>query len=318
MEIELPNGQIAEFPDNTPHEQITAVLKKQFPSQQNKEPEDPGAYLDAMPDEEVFFHKLPRNIATGLAHIGRGLHNLPHDVAEGIDVVGSGIGRMFGAPELQDKNSNIADYFPNDTTNYANVFGQKGEGTLMDNLIQKGIEYAPEIAGGKALLKSGIRRLKGAHHLDEVRKAVKNKGLSNFQYPKEMVKEAKKYLPKGEASGQMIKDMMEGKYNPAFDMQSQIGLHKRALEKSLIPADRLLAPKLGDLKQNMLNHLGNVLRKNELHEEADMLKTGIKKYSDYKKFMEKAGPVLKYAGIPVTAITGFDYAKKKIENLLND
>ena len=32
MEIELPNGQIAEFPDNMPHEQIESVLQKQFTS----------------------------------------------------------------------------------------------------------------------------------------------------------------------------------------------------------------------------------------------------------------------------------------------
>ena len=67
----------------------------------DNEEEDAGTYLDNLPQPDGFFHKLPRNIATGLAHAGRNLHNLPHDLAHFGDVVGSGIGRMFGAPEFQ-------------------------------------------------------------------------------------------------------------------------------------------------------------------------------------------------------------------------
>ncbi len=104
-------------------------------------------------NDEGFLSKLPRNVAIGLAHAGRNLHNLPHDIAQGVDVAGSAIGRALGAPELQKQNSNIASYLPNDEKSYAAAFGQKGKGTPIDNLLQKGIEYAPDIIGGANALR---------------------------------------------------------------------------------------------------------------------------------------------------------------------
>lgn len=39
IEVELPDGSIAEFPDDMPQDQIAAVLKKQFPAPQQAQPE---------------------------------------------------------------------------------------------------------------------------------------------------------------------------------------------------------------------------------------------------------------------------------------
>jgi len=36
MEVELPDGSIAEFPDNTPPEAIKAALQKRFPPKQGR------------------------------------------------------------------------------------------------------------------------------------------------------------------------------------------------------------------------------------------------------------------------------------------
>lgn len=63
MEIELPNGQIAEFPDDMPHEQIESVLREHFPMQSEvpsigmQSKEQPGAFSN-------FFH----GVAQGYPH----------------------------------------------------------------------------------------------------------------------------------------------------------------------------------------------------------------------------------------------------------
>lgn len=106
-------------------------------------------------NQESAWKRIPRDVLIGLTHAGRNLHNLPHDIASGVDYVGSGIGRLFGAKEFQNgQSSHLADYLPYDHQNYADVWGQKGAGTTLDNVLQKGVEYAPDVIGGINALRS--------------------------------------------------------------------------------------------------------------------------------------------------------------------
>jgi len=94
MEIELPNGQIAEFPDDMPHDQIESVLKKHFapnnssPSKASKKP---------MPEQPTAEEESPYQFQ-GLGGIGRdiiestlsapgealkGLMNIPEHIRAG-------------------------------------------------------------------------------------------------------------------------------------------------------------------------------------------------------------------------------------------
>ncbi len=284
----------------------------------NNDTEDEGAYLDSLPESQEYFN-LPKNALIGLTHLGRNLHNLPHDIASGFDVVGSSIGRMFGAPEFKNKNSDIASYLPYDPQSYADVFGQKGEGSILDNLVQKGIEHAPELYGAGGLIKGGIRRLKGTHHLDEVKKLINEKEISNFNYPHKMIKDAEKFLPKTEASKELIKQAKSGNYEAAFKLQSQIGHHQRKLLKSPLASENsIMAPKAGELKQQMLSHLEKVLRGANHIEEAEMMRKGIKNYAQYMKIKNAALPVMKKLGIPVTILSALGFGAKKLSNALKD
>lgn len=310
--------------------------------------EDPGAYLDSLSDDRGFLSKLPRNILAGLAGLGHKFINTPHDIAQNLEQQGQQFSEMVNKnlptqqylrqpqesmvekfnrennvpEELKNPlyNQSIAARIPHqEEQNFPEMLGQKGPGTLADIMIQKGIEYLPEILGGKALLKGGIGRLKGTHQLNKVQKSVGEAGLSDFEYPQKMINDANKFLPKTEATKELINQVRSGDYKAAFKLQSQIGHHQRQLAKSPLASENsIMAPKAGELKQNMLNHLEDVLRKANLHEEADLLRSGIKNFKQYTKVKNAAIPVLKYFGIPATLITAIPYAFTKTNQALKD
>ncbi len=291
---------------------------------------------------------LPRDILIGLSNLGHKTVNTPYDMAKGIEQSGQQFGQSINKSfpmekyvgenrlpnnkshlqqlvesfnqknnvpeELQNKNWGInAENIPHQQEyDYAKALGEKNGGTFIDKLIQKGVEYAPDIAGGGALLRGGFRRLKGTHQLSKTEKAALESGL-DFSYPKEITKQAKKYMPPSEATRNLLNESNAGKYTPSFSMQSQVGLHKRNLEKSLLPADRLLAPKVGDLKQNMLNHLENVFRSSGMEKEANELQEGIRKYKRYMK----AKPYINAGlgvGLSALSIPGYNLIKKLMTN----
>lgn len=272
-------------------------------------PEDTGAYLDNLPPPEGFFKKLPRNSLIGLAKLGHSTLNLPHDAAS---LAQSGINKLSGS------NLKLADYIPKQQDyDFAQMLGQKDQGTIMDNLIQGGIEYFPQIMGGRGLLSAGARRLTGAHQLESVGKAAEQFG-NNFSFSPGLAGEAQKYLPKTEATRQLLSKSNAGEYPASFSLRSQLGKHQRDLSKSPLAAERLLAPELGDLRKNMLGELDKALRSQGLHDEADTLQKGIKNYAQYMRVKQAAMPVIKKLGIPTSIAAGIGFGYKKGKNLVTD
>ncbi len=288
--------------------------------------EDQGAYLDSLPAPEGFWHKLPRNITAGLASLGHSTMNIPHDIAQSVEGASQYLNENFPntlglkPPEKTFlKDFKLSDYIPHqEEKNFAQMLGQQGEGTLMDKLIQKGVEYSPELITGGALLHGGARALKGTHQLDEVARAINEGGLRNFSYPPSVVEEARNYLPRSHATNEMIAASEAGNYPSSFSMQSQIGKHQRDLAKSPLASERLLAPRAGELKQNMLSELGNILRSQGMHSEADMLNQGINNYRQYMKVKNAVMPAFKKLGIPTTILAAIGFGYKKAQKLLSD
>lgn len=286
--------------------------------------------IEEFPEEEGFLSKLPRNILIGLANLGHSTLNQPHDIAKAAENAGQGINdwqarirkSIYGEPMQQKTNINgpkLSDYIPKQQEyNFAEMLGQPGEGTLLDSIIQKGVEYAPEIASGRALLKGGIRRLKGTHQLDIAEKLAKESGL-NFNYPEKLIKESRKFLPNTVESQEMIDAVRAGNYKPAFLMQSQVGHHQRKLLRSPLASENsIMAPKAGELKQSMLGHLEKVFRNANMPKEADLLKAGINNYRQYMKVKEAIKPYLKQLGIHGGYLALLGYGYKKGKKLLND
>jgi hypothetical protein len=258
---------------------------------------------------EGWASKIPRDILIGLTHMGRNLHNLPHDLSKLAEWPVEKIAGPLKHP--------LSSYLPYDQESYADVFGQKGKGALLDRLIQGGVEHAPELLGGYGLVRGGLRRLTGRHHLDQVRRAAQEMPEA-FAYPEEMLQQARRFLPQSQATDELIHATRQGGYNPAFSTQSQVGYHQRALQRSPLAAEQRRAPQAGDLKQNMLNHLESVFRNEGMDAEADLLRQGITNFRRYAQVRDAAMPLLKKYGIPTSILAAIGVAPKVIKKSLDD
>lgn len=289
------------------------------------EQEDVGSYLDNLPSEEGFFHKLPRNILIGLAKLGHSTLNTPHDLAEMAENRLNDFSNQMqeGLPSslkksVDYKNMKFSDQIPKqENYDFAELLGQKGDPTLMDKLLQGSVEHLPEILGGRGLLKAAARRLTGTHQLDTVKKAAQQFGENNFAYSPNVMKEASLYMPNTEATKQLLMDIKAGQYPASFSLRSQLGRHQNNLSNSPLASERLLAPKVSELRQTMLNQLQDALREQGMHVEADMLHKGIKNYAQYMRIKNVVMPIIKRLGVPTSlaAAIGFGYAKGK--NIVN-
>lgn len=308
--IYLRGGNVAN--SNFDPSLLTPVDENQSSFEANLTPvdenqEDPGAYLDKMPPPEGFFKKLPKNILIGLAKLGHSTLNMPHDLSE---VVGEytplKISQYIPKQDEYDFEGMVKDYF-----------GQKGGSTMMDKLIQGGIEYLPEMIGGRGLLRAVGSRLKGTHQLAEVERLAKESG-PNFGYRPETINEARNYLPNTTPTREMLTASIEGDYPASYAVQSQLGRHISNLSKSPLASERLLAPQVSELRNNMKEQLISALKSQGMHKEADMLTQGINNYRQYMQVKNAIMPVVKKLGIPITSAAAIGFGYNKIKNMLKD
>src|SRR6185436_5593640 len=182
-------------------------------------------------NQESAWKRIPRDVLTGLTHAGRNLHNLPHDIASGADYIGSGIGRALGAKEFQNgQSSHLADYLPYDPQSYADVFGQKGQGTTADNLIQKGVEFAPDVIGGLNALRSlkllpHLTRKGASKNIVKARESGKSRNMGPLDVNPELIEDTRQFLPNTTPYRNLIDDAGYGDYNKLFSLQSDLGKH---------------------------------------------------------------------------------------------
>jgi hypothetical protein len=294
------------------------------PVDDNASVDDAGAYLDNMPPPEGFFQKLPRNILIGLAKGGHQALNLPHDIVKMVEDRLAEMGNQMNKSlpptfsPMMKPILKLSDYIPQQQDyDFPSMLGQKGEGTLMDKLVQGGVEYLPEILGGRALLRAGMGNLRGTTALNRVQEAAEGSG-ANFGYSPNVIGEATRYMPRTEATRQLIARAQAGEYPASFSLRSQLGQYQRNLSQSPLASERLLAPEVGDLRQRMLGELDNALRNQGMHEEADMLQGGIRNYAQYMRVRNAVMPVVKKLGIPTTALATIGLIYKKGKDFLKD
>lgn len=253
-------------------------------------------FADEMPPEEEigFWSKLLPNIGTGLAHAGRSLHNLPHDIASGIDMAGSAIGRSFGAPELQNQNSNIAQYMPSpDTTDYSQVFGLTGEKTPVDQIIQKGIEFAPDILGGMNALRAmkllpHLTKYGATKKLKKAKELAANREIGTLNVNPELIEDARQFLPDLLQNRNALNASHAGDYKSLFDLQSDVGkisAARRGKIKSLFAPESHLKGEAGLKSRNsLLEAIHENLQSMGHHDVSHLLRKGQEDYRRYMKF----------------------------------
>lgn len=284
----------------------------------------------SMPDES-FLSKLPRNIIAGLASLGHSTINMPHDIVKFAENFGSGVGKYINPEPTEEwkkliaagpQPTKLSKYIPHqEEKDFAGMLGQKGKGTLMDNLIQGAVEHSPEIASLPGLLKEAwmhlpITQTGAARKLREAEQLINNMGIK-IPLESKFIKESKQFLPKTTASKSMLEKASAGEYGSTFGLQSQIGKHERDLRKSTLAAERLLSPQARELKESILGQLENGLRVQGQHKIADLLKGGLSDYKQYIKFRDEIKPLIGKIAIPSTALgilgLGYNKGKKFIE-----
>lgn len=242
-------------------------------------------------NQESAWKRITRDVLIGLTHAGRNLHNLPHDIASGIDYVGNGIGRAFGAPEFQNgQTSHLADYLPYDEQNYADVWGQKGPGTQVDNMLQKGVEWAPDVIGGLNALR-GLKILphltrKGASkNIVKARELGKTRNIGPLDVNPDLIEDTRQFLPNTTPYRNLIEDAGYGDYNKLFSLQSDLGKHAGGMSKDWFSKANRAHGRAGlEVRGNILNEMKNSLRQEGHGDIADLLTKGQDEYRRYMKF----------------------------------
>jgi len=269
-------------------------------------------------EPQGFWSKLPANMKAGLAGLGRNVGEMALSGVKGIEGPGQ-IGQqamsqlpgphptMEGQqPYSQQGQQALNQLIPMD---YSTQYGPENP-TMMDSLIQGGITHALEIAGAAGLARAGLKALphftqKGAaKNLSNVERMA---GGADIGIDPELIQQSRRFLPGTQATQEMLGSRG---YQPAFSTQSQIGKHARDLSKSPLAAERLRAPEAHELKQLIVNDIGGQLRNQGYHEAADLLPKGLNDYRRHIQMKEKLEPLLKYLGIPTTALAALGLALK--------
>lgn len=267
------------------------VVTEAPPQQQSASMQSDWSEVPFQDNQEPAWKRIPRDVLIGLTHAGRNLHNLPHDLAAGADYLGSGIGRMFGAKEFQNgQSSHLADYLPYDEQNYADVWGQKGAGTQVDNLLQKGVEYAPDVIGGINALR-GLKILphltrKGASkNIVKARELGKNRNIAPLEVNPDLIEDTRQFLPNTTPYRNLIDEAGYGDYNKLFSLQSDLGKHAGGMSKDWFSKANRAHGRAGlEVRGNILKEMKNSLRKEGHGDIADLLTKGQDEYRRYMKF----------------------------------
>lgn len=267
------------------------VAREETPQQQSAPIQSDWGAVPYDDNQESAWKRIPSDVLIGLTHAGRNLHNLPHDIASGVDYLGSGIGRAFGAKEFQNgQSSHLADYLPYDQTNYADVFGQKGQGSTLDNVLQKGVEYAPDVIGGVNMLRSlkmlpHLTRKGASKSLVKARQMGKTKNIAPLDVNPDLIEDTRQFLPNTTPYRNLIDEAGYGDYNRLFDLQSDLGKHAGGLSKDWFSKANRAHGKAGlQVRGNILNEMKQSLRSGGHEDIADLLTKGQDEYRRYMKF----------------------------------
>lgn len=297
------------------------------------------------PQEESFSDKLPRNIASGLLGLGQRGVNAPYNTAKEVQNITKPISDVFEEKlpinKYFDKNKpgyfqkvvdqfnkehNVPEHLKNPNwgvnveniphlkeRNFAQMLGQKGEGTLMDRLIQGGIEHAPELAGiGTLLYHAPITKYPAARSLNKVKKEIGERGVGNLNLPEHIIKdiEENKFLRNTQPNRNLLERAKQGGYEDLFDLQSDLEKVGRSHRNDMFnAANRQFGKDIGATRQELLDSMREELS-NLGHEDlAQLLSKGQNQYRQYMKFKPYRNMALG-AGVASLGIPGFKYIKK--------
>lgn len=259
------------------------VAREEMPQQQSATMQSDWDTVPYEDNQESAWKRIPRDVLIGLTHAGRNLHNLPHDLASlGEWPIEKLRGRPFEHP--------LSSYLPNDTTNYAEVLGQKGAGTTLDNILQKGIEIAPDVIGGVNALRSlkllpHLTRKGASKNIVKARELGKSRNMGPLDVNPDLIEDTRQFLPNTTPYRNLIDEAGYGDYNRLFSLQSDLGKHAGGMSKDWFSKANRAHGRAGlEVRGNILNEMKNSMRQQGHGDIADLLTKGQDEYRRYMKF----------------------------------
>lgn len=234
-------------------------------------------------NQESAWKRIPRDVLIGLTHAGRNLHNLPHDLASlGEWPIEKIRGKSFEHP--------LSSYLPNDTRSYADVWGQKGQVSTLDNALQKGIEFAPDIIGGVNMLRSlkllpHLTRKGASKNIVKAREMGKTRNIGPLEVNPDLIEDTRQFMPNTTPYRNLIEDAGYGDYNKLFSLQSDLGKHAGGMSKDWFSKANRAHGRAGlEVRGNILKEMKQSLRNGGHEDIADLLTKGQDEYRRYMKF----------------------------------
>ncbi len=299
---------------------LTSSIANKANNKAQPKPKSDWALTVPEQQEESFLQKLPRNVVIGLANQGHTTLNAPHGIMQALEGASKNFyspNKLLPIPEEIQKNikmqqmPEISQYIPQQQEyDFAKMLGQQGEPTWGDTLVQKGVEYAPEILGAKNFLPYLTKR--GATKtLNKAQKLAAERGIGKLNVDPEIIEDARQFLPNLLQQRNQLNATHAGDYKSLFDLQSDVGKISAARMgriKSLFAPESHLKGVAGlESRKNLLNALHENLNNLGHKDISDLLRKGQNEYRRYKKFK-------KYRD--VLAVAGATYAAPK--NALTD
>jgi len=250
--------------------------------------------------EQSFLQKLPRNIGAGLANIGHTFLNMPHDLAKNIEQQGQQFGGSIDKAFPLEKygvntpqyNFSMADQIPyQEEKNFSQMLGQKGEPTWADYLIQKGVEYTPEmILAGNALrnVVPHLTKHGATRTLNEARQLAEGRNIGTLNVDPELIKDARQFLPDTLPERSLLGASKTGDYNSLFNLQSNLGkisAKRMGKMRSLFSPETNIKGEAGLASRNrLLDAIHENLQAQGHNDISDLLRQGQNEYRRYMKF----------------------------------
>lgn len=241
-------------------------------------------------EEESFLSQLPRDIAIGMAHGGRNLHNAPHDIAQAIEESTQPFGELFsslpGREYYAKPHAPISQYLPYDRNDYSGTFGQIGEANFPHNMIQKGIEYLPDVIIARNALRDFIPHLTkhgATKTLNKAQSLAEKREIGKLNVDPELIEDARQFLPNLLRNRQALKTSHEGDYNSLFKLQSQVGkLSNKRTKSWFSPEERIKGEAGNEARNNLLESIHKNLQSLGHEDISRLLREG---QNDYRKYM---------------------------------
>ena len=318
MEIELPNGQIAEFPDGMPREHIEQVLRQHFPLQSSI----PSANVPE--HQRGIFENLGRGIYQGYPHALKGDINAIAELAgrhpfEQQELeqgplsqrIGQGLGQLGG---------HLSAIIPAAAASEAIIPGLAGASIgaglagaattsggwkkrLSEGLLEAAIPAAGKVIkeagklGLSALRRAPTPRMaadviqkshEAAHKvatapLEEAKKLAYERNIGPIRINPKLLDDVPKILGKDEATTRLLNKARKGDYEALDNLQSDVRREGRTLLASDNHADRLLGKDAHTLADNIIGGIKVHAQYKGHGDIAELLTQGKKNFANFAK-----------------------------------